>query len=89
VVPAAGCQGAGCANRNAFGTADSATFQQTSNPSWTIDFGTASASGVVVQDTMNIAGYTIPNMLFGAANNMDQGVTDNVWPAKGLVDLVI
>lgn len=87
-VPAAGCQGGGCANRNTIGTADSATLQQTNNPSWEISLGpTSNAAGVVEQDTVTIAGYTIPNMPFGAANNMDQGVTDGVWPTKGFIDL--
>jgi hypothetical protein len=67
-VPFANCTLGGCAGRATLGPQDSTTLNVTEQK-FSIDYGGSSdsLSGIVVEDTLKLAGFTIPNMQIGAA----------------------
>jgi cathepsin D len=68
-VPAANCQSQACLDHSSLGSADSKTLQATNQP-WQIQYGSGSAAGVIVADSVNVGGLTVERMPFGAATQL-------------------
>jgi Eukaryotic aspartyl protease len=68
-VPAANCQSQACVVHSTLGSTDSTTLQATNQP-WQIQYGTGSAAGVIVADSVNVGGLTVKRMPFGAATQL-------------------
>jgi hypothetical protein len=88
------CQSTACGMHNSFGPSDSTTYTTTSK-TFSINYGSGSVGGSLVQDTLNVAGMKT-SMTFGVANktsddfvhfpfdgilglSMNTGATDNFW----------
>jgi len=65
-VPAADCKSVACQVHKTLGSKDSSTFRETKTP-WQIKYGSGSASGVLVADSLSIGGLTVRHMPFGVA----------------------
>lgn len=68
-VPAANCRSRACQVHTKFGSADSSTLQATNKP-WQIQYGTGSAAGVIVADSVSVGGLKVPRMPFGAVTQL-------------------
>ncbi|KAI9801309.1 MAG: hypothetical protein M1833_002879 [Piccolia ochrophora] len=77
------CVTKACKAHTTFGKAKSSSHVD-SGQQWTVTYGTGSVSGVIVKDTMSIAGFDIP-MSFGSASN----TTDDFlsYPMDGILGL--
>ena len=79
-VPAANCNSEACKVHETLGSNDSTTLQATNQP-WQIQYGSGSAAGIIIADSLNIGGLTVSRMPFGAAtqlsNNFAQFVSLN------------
>jgi cathepsin D len=79
-IPAANCPSQACRIHTRYGSADSSTLQVSQTP-WTIQYGSGSASGVLIADSVTIANLTVSRMAFGAATQLSstftQFVSDN------------
>jgi cathepsin D len=78
-VPFANCTIGGCAGRPTLGLKDSKSLNVTKQ-TFSIEYGDGDVSGITVEDTLNIAGFTIPKMSIG-------GVT--VYPSAVNYDVLI
>lgn len=67
------CNTVACENHNRFGKQDSITFKDTGD-TFNLTYGTGSVSGATVNDTVQIAGMSIP-LSFGAAST----TSDDFW----------
>jgi hypothetical protein len=79
-IPSVNCTTGGCVNRNTLGggKTGSTTLVQTNTP-WSIDYGSnGTVSGVLVYDTVSVAGLTIKAMKFGMAEVLDPRFNENV-----------
>ncbi|CAN8214346.1 unnamed protein product [Coccothraustes coccothraustes] len=65
-VPSVFCSSPACRNHNRFNPAESSTFLST-NDTLFIAYGTGSMTGVLGYDTVNVAGITVRNQIFGLA----------------------
>ncbi len=65
-VMGTGCQSPACTLHTSYGSADSKTFQQTSE-SFTITYGSGTVAGNVATDSISVAGIKAP-MTFGVTN---------------------
>lgn len=77
------CKSKACLAHNTFGRANSGTLQVTNTP-WNVTYGTGQVGGVVVNDTISMAGFTLP-LAFGSAS-----VTSNdfmTYPMDGILGL--
>ena len=77
------CTTKACASHNTFGNADSSTFRATQTP-FNLTYGTGSVSGVIVNDTMQVAGITIL-LSFGLASNTSSDFS--AYPMDGILGL--
>lgn len=68
-VPGANCNSQSCRVHKTLGSGDSTTFQATTQP-WAIQYGTGSASGVIVSDSLAIGGLEVQRMSFGVATRL-------------------
>lgn len=73
-IPAADCTSAPCQNHATFGPSDSTTYK-VSSTTWKITYGSGSASGNLVQDTLSFAGMTTPPVSFGTASTLSSSFT--------------
>jgi cathepsin D len=71
-LPSVNCQDESCQNHETLSSKDSKTFQATKKP-WVIQYGSGSASGVIVSDSLSIGGLNISRLSFGVATQ----VSDN------------
>jgi len=77
------CKSKPCLAHNTVGRANSGTLQVTNTP-WTVTYGTGQVSGVVVNDTVSMAGFTLP-LAFGSASvTSDDFMT---YPMDGILGL--
>ncbi|XP_059704548.1 pepsin A-5 [Haemorhous mexicanus] len=65
-VPSVFCSSPACRNHNRFNPAESSTFLST-NETLFIAYGTGSMTGVLGYDTVNVAGISVRNQIFGLA----------------------
>jgi cathepsin D len=77
-VPGSGCVTGGCAGRQTLGTADSTTLN-VGTTQWTGGYINGDVTGVLANDTVNIADLTLKNVAFGLASQVDLGVTNGVF----------
>ncbi len=76
-VPQVGCSTGGCAGKNHYDTSASSTYVP-NGQAFSIQYGTGSCSGTLVQDTVCVTGpacvinspLRVPNVTFGEANQM-------------------
>jgi hypothetical protein len=76
-VPQVGCSAGGCAGKNHYDTSASSTYVP-NGQAFSIQYGTGSCSGTLVQDTVCVTGpacvinspLRVPNVTFGEANQM-------------------
>lgn len=77
------CTSRACNAHNTFGQANSGTLQITNTP-WDVTYGTGKVSGVVVNDTVSLAGYTLPIAFGSASETSDDFLT---YPMDGILGL--
>ena len=77
------CPSKACIAHNTFGPADSETLQSTDTP-WTVTYGTGKVSGIVVNDTVSMAGFTLPLGFGAASETSDDFLT---YPMDGILGL--
>jgi hypothetical protein len=77
-VPYANCKRSGCAGRATLGPKDSTSLNVTQH-AFSLDFSSAIISGVVVEDTLNFAGFSIPRMSIGGADVYSAGLNEDAW----------
>lgn len=76
-VPSANCQDRACVVHNRFGSNDSSTLD-VSSQTWQITYGSGSAAGVLVADSVTIANLTVNRMPFGVATQLSNFFALNV-----------
>lgn len=77
------CTTPACLAHNTFGNVNSDTLQITENP-FNLTYGTGSVNGVVVNDTVAFAGFTLP-LAFGSASNTSSDFV--TYPMDGILGL--
>lgn len=77
------CTTKACIAHNTFGKANSGTLQVTKTP-WNVTYGTGKVSGVVVNDTVSMAGFTLPLAFGSASETSDDFLT---YPMDGILGL--
>ncbi|KAI9879551.1 MAG: hypothetical protein M1830_008178 [Pleopsidium flavum] len=77
------CTTKACNAHNTFGQANSGTLQVTNTP-WNVTYGTGKVSGVVVNDTVSLAGFTLP-IAFGSASETSNDFL--TYPMDGILGL--
>ncbi|KAJ7512514.1 acid protease [Mycena galericulata] len=85
--------GGGCGNHTSLGADSSASFVNTKKP-WSVGYGSGSASGELVTDTIVLAGMVLHNHTFGVAHSISQSFSEDValsqqhvpTPVQSLVD---
>lgn len=82
-VMGSNCTTEACQKHNRFGEEDSSTFKSTGDI-FNLTYGTGSVSGTTVNDTVQIAGMSIP-LLFGAASTTSVDFLD--YPMDGILGL--
>lgn len=82
-VMGSSCSTEACKKHNTFGEQDSITFKPTGDV-FNLTYGTGSVSGATVNDTVNIAGMSIP-LSFGAASTTSNDFLD--YPMDGILGL--
>ncbi|KAL8828939.1 MAG: hypothetical protein Q9191_002309 [Dirinaria sp. TL-2023a] len=82
-VMGSNCTSAACQKHNTFGSADSTTFKSTGR-TFNLTYGTGSVSGVTVNDTVRIAGMSVP-LSFGAASTTSDDFLE--YPMDGILGL--
>ena len=82
-VMGSSCNTEACKNHNTFGEQDSTTFKTTGD-TFNLTYGTGSVSGATVNDTVQIAGMSIP-LSFGAASTTSNDFLD--YPMDGILGL--
>ncbi|OJA21662.1 hypothetical protein AZE42_09551 [Rhizopogon vesiculosus] len=74
----------GCSRIQTFNDADSSTFQNLSQP-FQIQYGSGAAAGSLVEDVVQMAGFSVPNQAFGAVTQVTSGLLNS--PVSGLLGL--
>lgn len=82
-VMGSNCTSDACNKHNTFGPADSATFQSIGDH-FNLTYGTGTVSGNTINDTMEIAGISIP-LSFGMASTTSDDFLD--YPMDGILGL--
>lgn len=77
------CTTKACASHNSFGTADSTSLQNT-NSKFNLTYGTGTFSGMIVNDTVKMAGISIP-LSFGSASTTSDDFS--TYPMDGILGL--
>jgi len=68
-VPSVNCQSQACTGKDQYNSASSSSYQA-NGTSITIQYGTGSMSGILDEDTINIAGTNLPQVTFGEAQSL-------------------
>eukprot|EP01128_Nolandella_sp_AFSM9_P008486 TRINITY_DN51_c0_g1_i1.p1 TRINITY_DN51_c0_g1~~TRINITY_DN51_c0_g1_i1.p1 ORF type:complete len:376 (+),score=119.42 TRINITY_DN51_c0_g1_i1:22-1149(+) len=68
-VSGSGCSDSGCEGMNKYNAKTSSTYVP-NGESISIQYGTGSMIGVLDQDTLSVAGFTVTNVTFGAATSL-------------------
>ncbi|EXJ77698.1 hypothetical protein A1O3_09927 [Capronia epimyces CBS 606.96] len=82
-VMGSSCSSNACKIHNTFGASDSTTLHTTTQ-AWSMSYGTGEVQGVVVNDTISFANYTL-EMGFGLASNASDDF--NNYPMDGILGL--
>ena len=82
-VMGSSCQSNACLIHNTFGSAESTTLNTTSQ-SWSLSYGTGEVQGVVAEDTVKFANYSV-RMGFGLASSASDDF--NNYPMDGILGL--
>ncbi|KAI9748518.1 MAG: hypothetical protein M4579_007202 [Chaenotheca gracillima] len=77
------CTSKACSAHNTFGEADSKTLTKDNTP-WHVSYGTGTVKGTIYNDSMSLAGFTVP-MSFGAASDTSDDFLD--YPMDGILGL--
>ncbi|KAJ7220032.1 acid protease [Mycena pura] len=77
--------GGGCGNHSFLGAASSSTFVNTKKP-WSITYGSGSAAGEIVNDTIVLGGVLLDNHTFGIAHEISSSFSRDAV-ADGLMGL--
>ncbi|KAH7885800.1 aspartic peptidase domain-containing protein [Phlebopus sp. FC_14] len=77
------CQ-TGCSSTAAFDSLSSSTFQNLSEP-FSITYGSGQAAGTLAQDVVQMAGFSVPNQVFAAVDQVSSGLLNS--PVSGLLGL--
>lgn len=78
------CTSSACKVHNSFGAADSTTFKAIPGSSFSLGYGSGSVSGIYGNDTVSIAGITVP-LTLGVANITSDDF--NNFPMDGILGL--
>src|SRR5579862_1502865 len=76
-VPSESCIERACLVHTRFGSNDSNTLQ-TSSKTWKITYGSGSAAGVLVSDSLTVGNLTVNRMAFGVATRLSNFFALNV-----------
>jgi len=82
-VAQSGCS-EGCVDIATFDTSSSSTYKNMST-TFGITYGSGSAEGTLAQDTVQMAGFSVPDQIFGLANQVSSGLLTS--PVSGLLGL--
>jgi len=82
-VMSSNCSSNACGIHNTFGNADSTSLKTTSQ-TWSLSYGTGQVKGVVAQDEVSFANYTV-HMGFGIASSASDDF--NNYPMDGILGL--
>ncbi|KAJ8594783.1 acid protease [Rhizopogon salebrosus TDB-379] len=74
----------GCSQIQVFNDQASSTFKNLSQP-FQIQYGSGAASGSLVEDVVQMAGFSVPNQVFGAVTRVTSGLLNA--PVSGLLGL--
>jgi cathepsin D len=74
----------GCGAVPTFNSAQSSTFKNSSAP-FSIQYGTGQAAGSLGQDTIQMAGFSVPNQIFAVCDKVSRGLLSG--PVSGLMGL--
>lgn len=74
----------GCGNSPSFEPSSSSSFKNLTT-SFTITYGSGAASGDLVQDDVQMAGFSVPGQIFAACNQISSGLLSS--PVSGLMGL--
>jgi len=74
----------GCRSVPTFDSSASSSFQNTSK-AFSITYGSGQAAGELGQDTIQMAGFSVPNQVFAVCDRVSQGLLNN--PVSGLMGL--
>ncbi|EPQ56668.1 aspartic peptidase A1 [Gloeophyllum trabeum ATCC 11539] len=74
----------GCKNVPKFQSSQSSTFKNMSKP-FNIQYGSGEAAGILGSDTVQMAGFSVANQVFGVCNAVSSGLLNN--PVSGLLGL--
>ncbi|KZT25130.1 acid protease [Neolentinus lepideus HHB14362 ss-1] len=74
----------GCKSVPTFTASQSSTFKNLSKP-FNIQYGSGQAAGILGQDTVQMAGFSVANQAFGVCNDVSSGLLNN--PVSGLLGL--
>ncbi|KAI0147819.1 aspartic peptidase domain-containing protein [Xylariaceae sp. FL1272] len=77
------CESPSCTSHNTFGPDDSDSYEEMGKP-YSIEYGTGSVEGTLVQDAVSLAGLTV-TMSFGVANSTSDSFTQ--FPFDGIMGL--
>jgi hypothetical protein len=77
-VPGANCKSQACQVHTTLGSKDSSTLQATTKP-WQIQYGSGSAAGVIVADSVSVGSLTVPRMPFGAVTQLSNNFASFVY----------
>lgn len=83
-VAGTGCTSSSCRSTSRFDVSSSSSFSNTGQ-SFSITYGSGSASGTEGTDTVTIAGFTIPDQEFGVVNSTSANVIG--YPLSGILGL--
>ena len=82
-VMSSNCTAAACGLHNTFGASDSTTLAVT-DASWNVTYGTGTVSGLIVNDTISLAGISLP-FSFGVASEVSDDFLS--YPMDGILGL--
>ncbi|KAG2040135.1 aspartic peptidase domain-containing protein [Suillus americanus] len=82
-VAGQGCT-TGCSKVQLFDDLSSSTFHNLSEP-FEIQYGSSAATGTLGQDIVQMAGFSVPNQVFGAVTQVTSGLLNS--PVSGLLGL--
>ncbi|ORY80220.1 aspartic peptidase domain-containing protein [Leucosporidium creatinivorum] len=74
----------GCSSSTPGYSASSSSTSVASSDAFSITYGSGSASGTLVEDTVSIAGYSMPNQVFAACDTMDNIVDGDISGILGM-----
>ncbi|KAJ8095091.1 hypothetical protein PM082_010310 [Marasmius tenuissimus] len=78
------CDSSDCDRIATFASTQSSTLKESNTP-FSITYGSGFASGNLATDTVQMAGFSVPNQVFGICNNVSSGMLTQ--PVSGLLGL--